>query len=159
MEMSGEKERGDYGGGTRTMAGLPEWRRIPESALRGPRISRADAVLLDLRVQGLVVRLEQTGRLALVAAGDLDGPPDRPPLRLGPAPVARFSGRDGGRLGAGAIRRLRLPGAFVEARQVLGRDDVRAQEGRPADDVPELPDISRPRVPHEEIGGVRCPPA
>src|SRR5207245_2331972 len=113
-----------------------------------PEPSRVNAVLLHLKIEGLVVGSEKPRRLALVATGDLEDPADRLLLgvRCGGLGDLPQRGVDGRRLSAECGRRGLRRRVDGEDREVLRLDHIRSEQNGPANDVPELPHIPRPVV-------------
>src|SRR2546426_7546 len=113
-----------------------------------PEPSRVNAVLLHLKVEGLVVGSEKPRRLALVSPGDLEAPADRLLLgvRCGGLGDLPQRGVDGRRLSAECGRRGLRRRVDGEDREVLRLDHIRSEQNGPANDVPELPHIPRPVV-------------
>src|SRR6267378_110325 len=118
-----------------------------------PEPSRVNAVLLHLKVQGLVVGSEKPRRLALVATGDLEDPADRLLLgvRCGGLGDLPQRGVDGRRLSAECGRRGLQRRVDGEDREVLRLDHVRSEEDGSANDVPELPHVARPGVAQKDL--------
>src|SRR5882762_1784960 len=112
------------------------------------------AILPHLNIQGLVIGSEEPRRLALVPSGDLEGPADRLLLGIRRSPLGDFfqRGPDRRRLFAECgLRdcRRRVDG---ENREVLRLNHIRSEQNGPANDVPELPDVSRPVVAQKDLG-------
>src|SRR3989442_2498807 len=118
-----------------------------------PEPSRVNAVLLHLKVQGLVVGSEKPRRLALVATGGLEDPADRLLLGVRCGGLGDFPqrGADRRRLSAECGRRSLRRRVDGEDREVLRLDHVRSEEDRPANDVPELPHVPRPGVAQKDL--------
>src|SRR5467141_511237 len=118
-----------------------------------PEPSRVNAVLLHLKVQGLVVGSEKPRRLALVTTGDLEDPADRLLLgvRCGGLGDLPQRGVDGRRLSAECGRRGLRRRVDGEDREVLRLDHVRSEEDGSANDVPELPHVARPGVAQKDL--------
>src|SRR5437660_9028140 len=132
------------------MAPVLRWARLSERSELRCRY----AVLLHLEVQGLVVGSEEPCRLALVPTGDLEGSADRLLLGIRSSPSGDFPQRGPGRRQLSA--ECSLPGCRRrvdgEDREVLRLNHIRSQENGPANDVPELPHISRPVVAQKDLG-------
>src|SRR3989442_1535451 len=114
---------------------------------------RVDAVLLHLEVQGLVVSSQEAGRLALVSTGNLEDPADRPLLGIGGGCIGDLlqRGVDGYRLSTACDRREGDRRFDGEDREGLRLDDIRREEHRPADHIPELAHVPRPVIPQKDL--------
>src|SRR2546430_858667 len=140
---SGKSDRGaaKYPGEQTRVTGASRRSQLPEP-------SRVNAVLLHLKVQGLVVGSEKSRRLALVSPRGLEDPADRLLLgvRCGGLGDLPQRGVDGRRLSAECGRRGLRRRVDGKDREVLRLDHIRSEQNGPANDVPELPHIPRPVV-------------
>src|SRR5437016_451441 len=133
----------------------PEKQTESHKPLRGSRSRLSElccryAVLLNLEMQGLVIGSEEPRRLALVSPRALEDPSDRSLLGL-----------HRGRLGNLLKRRIALRrlapeyghGGRVDGddREVLRLNHIRGQENCAANDVPELPHVSRPAIAQKNL--------